>query len=177
MKKEEKDIKKEVLKKIDLGEVKMKSKAHFEVLKVLWAMLMTASVLVAIFLINLAFYLPKRAGVFQGLRPGRLNVMLSSIPWWLVLFGAIFIGIAVYIYRNYEGGYKKHLSVIIIAIAVLVITIGGVLAVTNINEGIEKRPGMRQFYQWNEKRFGPPGMRSPMHRDRLNQKPGTFKGF
>lgn len=148
-------IKKEVMKKINRGDVKIRPRIFFDTLKVGIITVMVFLFISAVFLINFSFYLPKRAGAFKGFHLGRFNILLSSVPWLLILIGAVLIGLFIYIYRQYEGGYKKHLWVIVAIVSFGVVILGGIMTVSNINEHFKNVPHMKKFYQWGEKRFGP----------------------
>ena len=170
-------IKEEVLRKINKGEVKIRSKAFFEFLKIGLIVLMVLSIALAIFLMNFAFYLSRKAGIFRGFHPGRLFFVLSSMPWLLIFVGAIFIGLFIYIYRNYEGGYKKHLSVIIVIVSLLVLALGCVMTISKVNERFENLPRIKGFYQWGEKRFGPKEGKPKIKGKRFPNSQKPLKGF
>lgn len=152
-----KDIKKETLKKIKKEDIKPKPKSYFAFFK---ASLYVASVIIlilAIYIFNLMFYLPERA--LRMADNGNLNY-LSLFPWPLLIIGAIIVGILIFIYRNYEGGYKKHIGITALIVFFVVLFFGMGLSRLNFNEQFEHRPGFRQFYEWNDDNFVPRGPRN-----------------
>lgn len=150
-----KDIKKEVLTKIREGGVKMKSRAWFEVVKISAVIGMIFSAIFAIFLLNLVFYLPKRAGSYDNFAWHRFLNFVSEIPWIFIIIAALLLGFFIWLYRNYEGGYKHRLLWIIIVISVVALVSSFILFKSGLNENLERGRGMRRFYQWSEDQFGP----------------------
>lgn len=152
-----KDIKKEVIKRIEKEDIKIHPKSFFKALKLFAGMVLIFLGILAIYLFNLSFYLPRR-GIALG-RPIAHLGALSFIPWPLVILGTIIIGVMIYIYTKYEGGYKKNLLWTAIVIAVLIIAVGAAISVTRLNEKMESRPRFRQMYDWHEGNFVPGGRR------------------
>lgn len=148
-----KDLKKDVMEKIKNEDIKIRSKNFFKVLKLILLITSIFLGLGAIYIFNLSFYLPRRAGVFDG-RPTP-PVLIMSIPWGLVLIGALTVGILIYLYKKYEGGYKKNLFWTIVIIGIGIIVLGGVVSASKLNENLESAPHFQRFYEQGQKRFVP----------------------
>lgn len=163
-----KDIKKEVLKKIDQKEVTVRPKIFFTLLKIALVAVLIFVSLVALYVFNLSFYLPRRGLSLAEMvqRP----VILSSIPWGLVIIGTGLVVLLGYLYIKHEGGYKRNILWTIIGISAFLVLGGALISSTKLNENLEKRPGMRRFYNNTEERFvpgqGPRGGRG-IHRQSL----------
>ncbi|MBW6432014.1 hypothetical protein K0A96_02410 [Patescibacteria group bacterium] len=148
-----KDLKKETLEKIKKDNIKIRPKSYFKIIKgSVYALLLTL-MLVAIYVFNIIFYLPVRSLRFAE-RAG-IKEYLLLFPWPLLIIGALVVTFLIYIYRNYDGGYKKPISVIILLIFGSILVISGSLANSNFNQKIEERPGFRRMYQWQEDNFVP----------------------
>lgn len=148
-----KDLKKEVLEKIKKEEVKVRPKSFFVALKIFLGAFLIFLGIAAAYIFNLSFYLPRRAGAFgRNLTP---PIILNSIPWGLVLIGAVVIGVLIYLYKNYEGGYRKNLLLTVIITTVVIIVAGWLMSVSRFNERLEQRPHFRWMYEEGERRFMP----------------------
>ncbi len=148
-----KDLKKEILEKIKKNDIKVRSKNFFKFIKMLFLVLSIFLGISAIYIFNLSFYLPRRAGVL-GVGPTP-PVIFDSIPWGLVLIGALIIGVLIYIYKKYEGGYKKNLLWTVIIISLGIVILGGFASATKLNENLEESPHFQRFYEEGQRKFVP----------------------
>lgn len=150
-----KNLKKETLQKIEEQKIKVKPKSYFQFLKVLVYGLSILLVLCAIYIFNLMFYLPSRNGRLLG--PGRIVNLFSLFPWPLLIVGSLIVGALIYLYHNYEGGYKKRISLVALLIFGVMLILGATVAKSRFNERLEQGTHLRRFYQWNEDNFVPKG--------------------
>jgi len=159
-----KDIKKETLKKISDEKIKIKSKSYFQLLNILLYGISVVLILTGIYIFNLMFYLPSRS---QRMLPQESTTnYLSLFPWPLLIAGSMIVGLIIFVYRNYEGGYKKHLAITAGIIFFIILFGGALVAGANLNEELERKPHFKRFYQWNEDNFVPRGHQR-MNPDRL----------
>ena len=149
------ELKKKLMDKIESEDLKMRSRSFFVFTKALVEIALVALIVSAIYLINLAIYLPKRG--LGPMRPQafRLNMLLDIVPWNYLLFGAVGLGISFWLLYRFTGTYKKHFFVVITVISVLVLISGALLAFSNLNERAEKRPRLRGLYMMDDPRLGP----------------------
>jgi len=161
-----KNIKKETLAKIQSNEIKIKSRTYFQVMKIFAYVLTAGLAITATYIFNLMFYLPARA--LRMVEGEGIGSYLSLLPWSLILIGGLTVGLLVYLYRHYEGGYKKHLIITAVIILGAVFIGGMALAKSNFNEKLEGQPRFQRFYQWNEDNFVPRGPRNRIRQNRLN---------
>lgn len=161
-----KDFKKEVLKEIKDKEIKQTPKSFFQIVAVLIWVFTAGIGIMAIYLVNLSFYLPRRGLTISQMleRP----IILSSIPWALLLIAAVAIGLLSFIFIRYEGGYKKNIFWTIVIISLLAILGGALVSASRLNEALEMRRGIRMMYDATEMRFVPG--QGKMRRDFLEQK-------
>lgn len=158
------DLKKKIAEKIKKKDVKVRSKGFFKFLKIVGVVAIALLGAVAIFIFNLTFYLPKRG--FVGSRIFPIEIF-ESLPWLLVILGALIIGLLIYIYIKYEGGYKRSFLWTIILITIGIVFLGALVSVSKLNERLEERPRMQRLYDWGESNFVP-GSRRRLHRQLPN---------
>jgi hypothetical protein len=151
-----KNIKEEIKKRIKSEDIKVHSKSFFKYLKIILLSIIGFLALLSIYLFNISFYLPRRG--FSG---GHMvpMVFLRGLPWPLLFIGAFIIALMIYLYRKYEGGYKKSLFWTILIVSLIIIGSGALFSATSLNERMEHRPGIRRIYDGVEKGFGPRGGR------------------
>ncbi|KKQ94700.1 MAG: hypothetical protein UT66_C0052G0006 [candidate division CPR2 bacterium GW2011_GWC1_39_9] len=139
------NIKKKIMAEINSGRVKMRSKQFFIWLKIGLAALGVAAAVLAVFFINLVFYLPRKQGCV-GVGPGKINLILSSIPWTYLILGIAGLLAAIYIIWKYTDAYKKKLGIVIGIIAVGVLIGAYFISYSSLNKNLENRGGFRHFY-------------------------------
>lgn len=168
------NIKKETLKRIKKENIKIKPKSYFKILKTfIYAFTIILGIL-SIYIFNLIVYLPKRSlrfaenqGVFE---------YLKLFPWPLLIIGSLTTGVLIYLYKNYEGGHRKHLAFITIIVFGSILIASATLANSNFNQKIEEKPRFRKMYDWQEENFVPGGRgrQNRIHRNQsLNPNPQT----
>jgi glucan phosphoethanolaminetransferase (alkaline phosphatase superfamily) len=146
-----KDIKKEILGKINKGEVKIKPKRWFHFIKFGVAFLIVILALSAVVFANYFVYIPKKMGAFRG---SGMGAYTSYMPFVLLVIIILMILISVWLYKEFEGGYKKSFVFIFLVSLVAIIIIGAVLAFSGVNEKLERNPQMRKFHDWQQDNFG-----------------------
>lgn len=138
-----KDIKKDVLQKIEKGEVKMRSKEVFVLEKMLIVFGVVLAIVSSVFLFNLVFYLPRRAMMMGG-RPNILQI----IPYDYLMFGIAFLVLGIFLLRKYTREYKRPIVITVLLISIVSITLSLVLSYSAINRQLENRPGiMKNMYR------------------------------
>ncbi len=127
------ELKNKVMKSIEKNEIKMRSKNFFRLMKALIEIGIVTLALLAIFLINLSFYLPRKG---WGLCNNRLDRIIGVIPWWIVILGVAGIAVLIWIIYRYTGAYKKRLVWIIGVVSLIILIAGFLLSVSNFNETV-----------------------------------------
>lgn len=165
-----KSLSQTTLEKIKKEDLKPRPKSYFQIIKVFIYGLSVLLFLLAIYIFNLMFYLPGRGQ--RLLTSPRLLDRLALFPWPLLIIGSALIGFIIYLYRHYEGGYKKHLGIVAIILTGLLVILGFALHSSRINERLEEGPRFQRFYQWNDDNFVP---RGPRHNQRFQELPSSFR--
>jgi len=171
-----KDLKEETLKKIQGDNIKIKPRWYFKLSKILIYTISAILVIAGTYLFNLMFYLPMRT--LRIAEKEGFGEYISLFPWPLIIIGGVIVGVIIYLYRHYEGGYKKHLGITAVIISVLIISGGIVIAKSNLNEKLEERPRLKHFYEWNDKSFIPDKQRQRLYKNlNYNQPNMTTRPF
>lgn len=154
-----KNLKKQVMEKINKGEVKKRSHLFFKLIKAVALATLIFLGIISTYSFNLMFYLPKRANFAPPLPEQRLIHILSIVPWPILFTGGIALAGMIYLYRKYEGGYKVQLKWVIIIASIITIVSGYTVYASSLNERLDKRPGIRKFHDYSEQEFIPKGKR------------------
>lgn len=139
-------IKEEVMEKISSGQVKMRSRNFFILMKALLEIFLVALVALVIFIFNLTFYLPRRM-IVPGFGSNRFALLLESLPWPHLMLGLLGLGLVIWILYRYTGLYKKHFLLIVSILSFGILLISYIVSVTNFNERLEERRGLRGLYR------------------------------
>ena len=147
------ELKKDLMEKIDTGEVKMRSKNFFIFARAAFEVGLISLIIFAIYLFNLSFYLPKRElGLApksaMGPGPGSMvaPISISVIPWHYVLIGVVALALAFWLLYRYSGAYKKHLILTLGAISVVILVTSFVLSISGVNERLEDHRQFKKLY-------------------------------
>lgn len=142
------DFEKEVMAKIKRGEITMKPKWYFVVGSLMMGAGLVGVSIGAIFLVNLTLFLLRKRG--PGLM--RLELMLTSFPWWVPILAIVGILIGIWLLKKYDFSYKKNFLLIVVAFVVSIIMAAWLIDSLGLNETWSRRGPMRRFYQQFERR-------------------------
>lgn len=169
-----KDLKKQIMNQVNKGEIKKRSSLFFKFIQALIIATLVLLGLIATYSFNLMFYLPQRARFAPPSPEERFLHTLEIIPWPIMGIGALALGIMIFIYRKYEGGYKVHLKWIIIIASIITLASGYVVFASNLNERLDQRPGIHKFHDYSEEQFVPGGRRLKRLQDGDGEVRGRF---
>lgn len=153
-------IKKDIMGKINSGEVKMRSRNFFILTRALAEIAFIAAFGLLIFIFNLTFYLPKR-GAGAGMGRGRLILLFNSLPWGYLIIGLLGLGLLIWLLYRYTGLYKKHFLWIAGIVAGVVLLTAYLISMSNINENLEQKRHMKRFYRQQQNLESPGLHRGP----------------
>ncbi|OGC60537.1 hypothetical protein A3K34_01795 [candidate division WWE3 bacterium RIFOXYC1_FULL_40_10] len=142
-------MKQAIMNKIRNGQIKMRPKVFFTVGT---ALLISGTLLAfsfASFMINfISFWI--RTSFFQAdfgpQRPFPL-FFIKHFPWGVLLVSITLVIVGINLLTKYELSYRKNLLFLAAGIIVAVILSGMVLDITGINERLEKKPQLKNFYK------------------------------
>lgn len=163
-------LEKTVMTQITAGTINMKPRWFFVLGSVSMILGLVSASMGAIFLMNLMFFSLRQHG---PMGEWRLQLMLESFPWWVLLLaiGGILSGI--YLLKKYEFSYKKNFSLISGVFIIAIILAAFLIDLTGINNLWFRQEPMRRFYQ----RYQPNNARNsptPAYKGRMQNKPRGF---
>ena len=166
----ERNLEKTVMAKITAGTINMKPRWFFVLGSVSMMFGLVSASIGAIFLINLIFFLLRQHG---PMGEWRLQLMLESFPWWILLLALGGIVSGIYLLKKYDFSYKNNFSLIVGVFVVAIILAAFLIDLTGLNDFWFRREPMRKFYQ----RYQPNNMREtsfPEHRGKMQHKLRNF---
>ena len=138
-------ITQEVLKKIECGEVKMRSKTYF-VLKVGILMFITFITFVtSVILVSYLIFSMKVGGQFLLLGFGTKGIyrFLLILPWFLLVFNAFLLFFLDYLLRRFKFGYNSPLVYLFLGTLVFVTTFSFIVNYTSFHKTMMSRAERR----------------------------------
>ena len=164
------NLEKTVMSKIIQGDINMKPRWYFIFGSILTLLGLLAAGISTIFLINLIFFSLRQHGPMGD---WRLQLMIESFPWWILLLaiGGIISGI--YLLKQYDFAYKKNFYLIAGAFIVAIILAAFLIDLTGINNLWFRKGPLRRFYhkyQPVDSQALPP----PTHKGRMQNKSNNF---
>jgi hypothetical protein len=140
MPKELKDITKEIMQKIDKGDIKMKPKGYFILGSIFTFIGLISSIVVSTFLIGLINFSLRAHGPMGQYR---FDQILANFPWWTILLAILGLAVGITLIRQYDFSYKIK-PWLVIAGFILAIIIGGyIIDITGANDFMSRKGPMR----------------------------------
>lgn len=138
------NLEKEIMSRITSGQVKMKPKWYFFFGSIIMFFGLITSTITATYLLNLIFFLLRRHG---PMGQWRLNLILTSLPWWIPVLAILAVIIGVWLLKKYDFSYQKNLRLIIVIFIISIFLSAQLIDHLGINESWSRRGPMRRFYQ------------------------------
>ncbi len=142
MSKKQINIKKNVMEQIREGKVTMHSKMYFILGSVFLFGGLIALFILSVFLINIAFFVLKSHGPMGQYR---LELLISSFPWWAPLLSVLGIVLGVWILKKYDFSYKKNFILLVILFIGAIVFAGWLIDVTGVDNIWFKRGPMQKI--------------------------------
>ena len=140
MPKDIKNITQEIMKKIDMGEIKMKPKWYFIFGSIITFIGLVSTVIVSTFLVGLISFSLRTHGLMGQYR---FDQMIANFPWWTLLLAILGLTLGIWLIRQYDFSYKIK-PWLIIAGFILAIIIGGyIIDITGVNDIITRKGPMK----------------------------------
>lgn len=130
-----KDIKNEIMSKIEKGDIKMKSHWFCIAQKIGLQSGLALTVLILVFLLNAFFYYIKTNELLLSLHygPSVWQKLLHSLPYDLILIIIFFLILLNFIIKKFDFSYKKPFILIFAIVLVFVIFFASVVFASNFN--------------------------------------------
>lgn len=140
MSKDIENIAKEIMNKIDKGEIKMKPKAYFVLGSILTFVGLVSTVIVSTFSIGLVkFYVRSHGPVGQY----KFDQLMTSFPWWTLFFAISGLILGIWLIRRYDFSYKIKPGVIIAGFILAIIVGGYIIDITGVNDILARQGPMK----------------------------------
>lgn len=140
---------KEIMTKISSGEISMKPRWRFIAGSLIGLLSLVGLSTGVIYLTNIIFFLLRKHG-YMG--QWRLEAMLNSFPWWMLIVAIAGIAISIWLLKKYDFSYKKNFLLVVIVFIASIIISALLMDSFGLNETWSKRGPMRRFYQQLESR-------------------------
>lgn len=128
------------MEKVHDNKIKMKPKIYFVVGSLLTFIGLIISIIASVFLMGLVRFSLRSHGMMRGYR---LDQMISSFPWWIIIFAIITLLLGIWLIRKYDFSYKINPWHMILGLIITIIIAGWVIDLIGINDTLSKRGPMR----------------------------------
>lgn len=148
MPKELEDITKIVMDRIHHDKIKMHSKWYFIIGSFLAFIGLVSSMVVSVFIIGLIRFSLRIHGPMKGYR---LDQMISSFPWWMVVIAILGLISGIWLLRRYDFSYKINSKMVFIIFVMAIIAAGWIIDIAGLNDILFRQgPGqgiMKRYFQ------------------------------
>lgn len=166
----ERNLEKAIMTKIITGSINMKPRWFFVLGSSSMIIGLAASSIGAIFLMNIIFFSLRQHG---PMGEWRLQLMMESFPWWVLLLAIGGIVSGIYLLKKYDFSYKKNFTLITGVFIIALILAAFLINLTGINDLWSRQGPMRGFYQ----RYSPSSRQDlsiPTYRGKMQNKSRNF---
>jgi hypothetical protein len=132
------DLKNKILESIKRGEVKMRPRWHFVLRSTLFALGCILVFLATLYISSFIIFALHKNGIWfasvlgaQGLR-----VLLSSLPWVLILLAVLFIALLEFLVKKSSFGYRRPLLYSALVVIFVTVLGGSLIASTTLHDRI-----------------------------------------
>ncbi|MCF7834059.1 MAG: hypothetical protein K9L98_01105 [Candidatus Pacebacteria bacterium] len=141
MSEEVKNITESVMTQIKAGKVKMKPKMYFIAGSILTFFGLVFTIFVSVFLVGLTRFFLRTNNGWRA--EYRLEQMLSSFPWWTIVFAIVGLALGIWLIRRYDFSYKLKPWVVILFFTLAVIVAGFTIDAIGLNNTLMHRGPMK----------------------------------
>jgi magnesium-transporting ATPase (P-type) len=140
MPKDIKNITEEIMKKIDLGEIKMKPKWYFILGSIITFIGLVSTVVVSTFSIGLIRFSLRSHGPMAEYK---FDQIMANFPWWTLVLAILGLILGIWLVRKYDFSYKIKPWLIITGFILAIIIGGYIIDITGVNDAISRQGPMR----------------------------------
>lgn len=128
--------------KINSGKIKMKPKWYFVAGSIFMFGSLIGLSIFSTFFFNLIIFLIRKSGSGQH----RLQLMLTSFPWWVLILALVSLFFSIFLLRKYDFSYRKNFTYIVLIFILAVFLSAFFIDQFGLND-LWARGKMRRFYQ------------------------------
>ena len=140
MPKDIKNITEEIMKKIDIGEIKMKPKWYFIMGSILTFIGLVSTMVVSTFSVGLIRFSLRSHGPMGQYK---LDQMIADFPWWTLILAILSLILGIWFIHKYDFSYKIKPWLIIVGFILAIIVGGYIIDITGINDVMSRQGPMR----------------------------------
>jgi hypothetical protein len=142
-----KSISEQIIAAARSGKLKMRPKWHFVLRAILWSAGVAAVVLALLYFFSLLAFIARETGIWMAPIFGWRGILifLTSLPWLLVLLVLVFIAVLEVLVRRYAFAYRLPLLYSALAVLLIVVVGGILLARTPLHEMLSHCPQNGRF--------------------------------
>lgn len=132
---EHKSIQENIIESIKSGKVHMKPRWYFVLRFVLNILLVCLVFFVTVYLLSFIGLVLREKELFNlfDLSPGGMKMLMTSIPWVIVMLSISLVMVLYVLVRDHSFVYKKPVAYIFSGLVLLVILIGFVIHILDVN--------------------------------------------
>ncbi len=119
------------MEKIEKNEFKMKPKWHFIVGSILLFLGFLSATIFSVLSVNLIFFLMRKH--YGAMYQYRLNYILSSFPWWLIIPSILGIFFGIKFLKEYRFSYKNNFLLIVVGYVLVIFLSAFLIDFFNLN--------------------------------------------
>lgn len=131
---------------VEMGTIKMKPRWYFWLGSGAMMVSLIGLMVTAVFLLNTVLFSLRSHGPMSA---WRLEVMLSSFPWWVPILAGLSLMASLWLLKKYDFSYRKNYIGVVIVVLIAVFLAAGLIQATGINESWSRQGPMRRFYRSN----------------------------
>ncbi len=132
------------MERISRDHIHMKPRWYFAIGSLFMLMGISATVIAAVFLMSLTFFLLRQHGPMGQVR---LEQMIAGFPWWVPVAAGTGILMGVVILRRYDFSYKHNFRIIVVGFVLSVILAAFAIDTFGLADLWFRRGPMNRFYR------------------------------
>lgn len=138
------DISEKIIKGIKAGEIKMRPRWYFVLGSISLIGGLIGLTILSIFLTSLISFSLRTHGPMGSVR---LEILLSSFPWWSVVVLIAGLGLGVWLFKKYDFSYKKNFPWLILGFIISIIIGGWLINLLGLDNIWMKTKPMNGLYK------------------------------
>ena len=133
-----------VMENIHKKKVRMRPKIYFVIGSLLTFTGLVFSIITSVFLFGLMRFSLR---VHSPMGGHRLELLLSSFPWWAPILAILGLIIGIWLLRQYDFSYKLNFKIMVIGMVIAIFLTGWLVDVVGINDVLLRRSPMKGMMQ------------------------------
>jgi len=137
------DFEHSIMEQVTSGKIVMRPKWYFIIGSISSILGMVGLWIGTIFLLNISFFFLRSHGPMAS---WRLEMMLSSFPWWIPLMAVCFILLGIWSLKRFDFSYRKNFFLIVSGFIGSLLIASILIEITGISDAWVRRGPMRRYF-------------------------------